>query len=205
VVRETSHAVKIGPVQASIAPVVAPEVPQDCELWVGAVFARNGSIAEGPVIHNYQGYARGWVTRQGEHDPKAQSAERPGDDTTCEFKVGGRRFLATATLAKVIAPFASVITENLPHVVQPSHYDIDVVATFTHVLSTSVEGDPGLTKAGVESRIDEDFPHLGFHQGMLVDFGWELESFVERPGLKYRIQPAEDDPGEFRPRVDRDP
>ena len=197
--------VKIGGLHVALDPVLTDEIEMTGELWVGAVFAGDGSISEGPVLHQDQGHARGWVGAQGADDPRRRSAERPGEDTTCRFKHGGRLHFATSTRAKVVAPFSAVVTMDLPDVVQPSTYDIDVVATFTHVVSTSFSAEPGLSREALESRIDEEFPHLGFQRGMLTDLTWELDDFSERPGLKYRIQPQEDDPEEPRPRVVRDP
>lgn len=197
--------VKIGGLHVALDPVLTDEIEMTGELWVGAVFAGDGSISEGPVLHQDQGHARGWVGAQGADDPRRRSAERPGEDTTCRFKHGGRLHFATSTRAKVVAPFSAVVTMDLPDVVQPSTYDIDVVATFTHVVSTSFSAEPGLSREALESRIDEEFPHLGFQRGMLTDLTWELDDFSERPGLKYRIQPQGDDPEEPRPRVVRDP
>jgi len=202
---EGSVRVKVGGLHAALDPVLTDQIEMTGELWVGAVFASDGSIFEGPVIHQLQGHARGWVSAQGADDPRRRSAERPGDDTTCRFKREGHQFFATSTRAKVIAPFSAVVTMNLPDIVQPSTYEVDVVATFTHVVSTSFSAEPGLSREALESRIDEDFPHLGFQRGMLTDLTWELDDFRERPGLRYRIQPEEDDPEEPRPRVVRDP
>jgi len=129
--------VKIGGLHVALDPVLTDEIEMTGELWVGAVFAGDGSISEGPVLHQDQGHARGWVGAQGADDPRRRSAERPGEDTTCRFKHGGRLHFATSTRAKVVAPFSAVVTMDLPDVVQPSTYDIDVVATFTHVVSTS--------------------------------------------------------------------
>jgi hypothetical protein len=200
-----STRVKIAGLNASIDPVLTDEIEMTSELWVGAVFASDGSISDGPVIHQHQGHARGWVGAQGLDDRKRTSAERPGDDTTRRFKQGGHQFFVTSTRAKVIAPFSAVVTMDLPNIVQPSTYDIDVIASFTHVMSTSISAQPGLSREALESRIDEDFPHLGFQRGMLTDLSWELDDFRERPGLRYRIQPEEGDPEEPRPRVVTDP
>jgi hypothetical protein len=197
-----SAQLKIGSLFASIKPVISDEIELNAELWVGAVFGGDGSIVEGPVLHQHLGHARGWVGQQGTDDPHRRSSEPPGEDNRARFKRGRRSFLATATRAKVIAPFAAVLGPDLPEVVQPSTYDIDVVATFTHVLSTSISAEPGLSREALESRIDEDFPHLGFQRGVLTDLNWELDGYRERPGLRYRVQPEGDDPGEPLPRME---
>jgi hypothetical protein len=188
----------------SIDPILTEDIEPNAELWVSAVFASDGSIASGPTMHHHIGQVRGWIDQQGEEDARRRISEPPGQDIRSQFTRAGRRFLATSTRAKVIAPFAAVMTFDLPDVVQPSTYEIDIVATFTHVVSTSLTAEPGLNRAALESRIDEDFPHLGIQRGELTDLNWELDGYRERPGLKYRIQPEEDDPREPRPRVEKE-
>jgi hypothetical protein len=193
---------KVGSLFVSVSPVVTDQIESNAELWVGAVFGRDGSIVEGPVLRQHLGHARGWVQEQGLDDPHRRSSEPPGEDNRAHFKRGRRSLIATATRAKVIAPFAAVLTYELPEIVQPSTYDIDVVATFTHIVSTSVSGQPGLSREALESRIDEDFPHLGLQRGVLTDLTWELDGYQERPGLRYRVQPGGDDPEEPLPRIE---
>jgi hypothetical protein len=195
---------KVSGAYVSVDPVAVHEMAPNDEMWVGAAFGSDGAIVEGPVIALSQGMARGWVTSRGKDDPRRRGAEKPGEDPTCRFVLGGRKYFATTTRAKVIAPFASVITADLPEVVQPSRYDVDIVATYTHVFETSIVAEAGLTREGIESRIDESFPHLGAHRGMLVDLSWQLESFDERPGLKWRVQPKNDGPAEPLPRVSKE-
>jgi hypothetical protein len=203
-VEHESKVIKVGGLFVSMDPVLVDEIVPYDELWVGAVFSRDGRMVEGPVIQTNQSHARAWVDTRGRDDPKRRSAERPGDDTTCTFKLGQKTFFGTATRAKVIAPFPSIVAADLPEVVQSSTYEVEIVATFTHLIQTSIDAIPGLTREQLESKIDEDFPHLGSQRGMLVDLAWELESYEERPGLSYRIQPKDEDPGEPRPRVTRD-
>jgi hypothetical protein len=198
------HAIRVGNVYCAVVPALVDDVAPHDELWIGGVFSAAGLLVDGPTIHRHQGQARGWVTSQGSGDPKAQTAEKPGDDTTCVFKKGSRRLLSTATRAKVVAPYASIVTADLPEIVQPSTYTVEIAATYTHAIETSFEALPGLTREAIESRIDEEFPHLGAQRGMLIDLSWDLESFEERPGLRWRIQPKEDDPEEPRPQVERD-
>ena len=82
--------------------------------------------------------------------------------------------------AKVAASFDGAIAEALPEIPEASDYEVDLVATFSHVIHTTLRAEPGLTAEGISDRIDREFPNLVGYQGQLVDARWELEEFRER-------------------------
>ena len=93
---------------------------------------------------------------------------------------GGGELNAIAMPAKVAASFDGAIADALPEIPEASDYEVDLVATFSHVIHTTLRAEPGLTAEGISDRIDREFPNLVGYQGQLVDASWELEEFKER-------------------------
>jgi hypothetical protein len=80
----------------------------------------------------------------------------------------------------VAASFDGAIAASLPEVPEAADYEVDLVATFSHIIHTTIRAEPGLTAEGISERIDREFPNLIGYQGQLVDASWELEEFKQR-------------------------
>ena len=64
------------------------------------------------------------------------------------------------------------------------------MATFSHVIHTTIRAEPGLTAEAISERVDREFPNLAAYQGQLVDAEWELEEFRQIGGR--RPKPTDD-------------
>ncbi len=58
-------------------------------------------------------------------------------------------------------------------------YDVELTGTFVHWLKGVVSGPPGLTRAALETRIEESWAELSSTSGVLLESSWTLESFRE--------------------------
>ena len=127
--------------------------------------------------------------------PRDQNIKPGTKDHTMYLSVTVKRddgeVTGLAYQAKVAASFDSAIAEFLPEIPEAVDYEIDLTATFSHVIHTTIRAEPGLTAEGISERIDREFPNLVGYQGQLVDAEWELEEFRQIGGRRPR--PSEED------------
>jgi hypothetical protein len=86
--------------------------------------------------------------------------------------------------AKVAASFDSAIADSLPEIPDAVDYEVDLTATFSHIIHTTIRAEPGLTAEAISERVDREFPNLAAYQGQLVDAVWELEEFKQIGGQR---------------------
>ena len=96
--------------------------------------------------------------------------------------------------AKVAASFDSAIADSLPEIPEAVDYEIDLTATFSHVIHTTIRAEPGLTAEGISERVDREFPNLAGYQGQLVDAQWELDEFKQIGGQRPKPSAGSDQP-----------
>lgn len=157
-------------------------------LFIALVLGSDGGVVDGPVISRDKGSSRAWVHQTASGDPKARGEEPPGADTVAMFRHGRKQFAAISSKAKVIAPFPAVLETDAPETAKRTDYEVELSVYYTHSISASVSGPPGLTREQLEARIDEEFPHLAAYRGVPVDVDWTLESHLERGAHSVKVR-----------------
>ena len=84
--------------------------------------------------------------------------------------------------AKVAASSDSAITNSLP-IPKALDYGVDLIATFSHVIRTTIRAEPGLTGEEISERVDSELPNLAGYQGQLIDSQRELEKSSRLVGM----------------------
>jgi hypothetical protein len=177
------HHWKVGRANVGLIASRVWELPPDAELWVGVSWGKDGRMRSAGVFLG-KGHAMTWL-RALPTDPNIRPGIKDhGMFLSINIKYGelhgGGELTAIAMPAKVAASFDGAIAEALPEIAEASDYEVDLVATFSHVIHTTLRAEPGLTAEGISDRIDREFPNLIGYQGQLVDASWELEEFRER-------------------------
>ena len=185
------HHWRLGRSHVRLVPVPIREIPSAAELWVGVCWGTDGQLAAtGVFLDRFKAMA--WLRSI----PRDQNIKPSTKDHTMYLSVTVKRpdgeVTGLAYQAKVAASFDSAIAESLPEIPEAVDYEIDLTATFSHVIHTTIRAEPGLTAEGISERIDREFPNLVGYQGQLVDAEWELEEFRQIGGRRPRPT-AEDD------------
>jgi hypothetical protein len=182
------HHWRVGRTHVRLVPAQVREIPLAAELWVGVCWGTDGQLAAtGVFLDKYKAMA--WLRSI----PRDQNIKPGTKDHTMYLSVIVKRndgeVTGLAYQAKVAASFDSAIAESLPEIPESVDYEIDLTATFSHVIHTTIRAEPGLTAEGISERVDREFPNLAGYQGQLVDAEWELEEFRQIGGR--RPKPSE--------------
>ena len=175
------HHWRIGRTRVHLVPAQVREIPLASELWVGVCWGPDGQLAAtGVLLDKFKAMA--WL-RSIPSDPNIKSGTK---DHTMYLSRTVKRYDGELTghayQAKVAASFDSAIADSLPEIPEAVDYEIDLTATFSHVIHTTIRAEPGLTAEGISERVDREFPNLAGYQGQLVDAEWELEEFKQIGG-----------------------
>jgi hypothetical protein len=158
-------------------------LPDEAELWVG--FQMHGSSSEVQfALFTKRTDARTWVLSGSPH-MKRGSREHPLF-TSAEYGEGNSRLWVACYQAKVGASFDAAVDVPLPEPTLASSYEVDLTATFAHVIHGTVRSGPGLSAQELGEVVEREFPHLAAYRGMLVDTDWRLDDFTEVPHSSLR-------------------
>jgi hypothetical protein len=187
------HHWRVGRTRVHLVPAQVREIPLASELWVGVCWGPDGQIvATGVLLDKYKAMA--WL-RSIPSDPNIKPGTK--DHTMYLSRTVTRydgELTGLAYRAKVGASFDSAIADSLPEIPEAVDYEIDLTATFSHVIHTTIRAEPGLTAEGVSERVDREFPNLAAYQGQLVDAAWELEEFKQIGGQRPKPAAGSDQP-----------
>jgi hypothetical protein len=61
-----------------------------------------------------------------------------------------------------------------------AEYAVELTACFVFSINTTLEGPPGLTRDEIEDMIEADWMWISLDTDVLLESGWQLESFEER-------------------------
>jgi hypothetical protein len=175
------HHWRVGRAHVRLVPAQVREIPLAAELWVGVCWGPDGQLAaSGVLLDKYKAMA--WL-RSIPSDPNIKPGTK---DHTMYLSVTVKRHDGEVTglayQAKVAASFDSAIRDSLPEIPEAVDYEIDLTATFSHAVHTTIRAEPGLTAEAISERVDREFPYLAVYRGQVVDADWELEEFRQIGG-----------------------
>jgi hypothetical protein len=188
---DLASGILLGRRRVSVLSAPVERLEEGDTLFVGLVLGSDGTVVNGPVLSTDKGSSRAWVHEVVSSDPNARGKEPPGAETISSFRRGRRQFVAISSKAKVVAPFAALLEADVPETTKRTEYEVELTVCYTHSILASVSGSPGLTRAQLEARIDEEFPHIAAHRAVPVDVNWTLDS--HREGSAYSVKVRDPD------------